>query len=152
ALVAEGYGLTDEGAELELVLDELRGERRAVGELAHILGPVDDGELTARVDQAGIAGLEPAVGREGVARRLVLLEVADEHAGALHLHLAPVADAHLRARHGAADGVGVGLVVALQRDEPARLGGAVDLLEVDAERAEEAERVGAERRSAGQTR
>ena len=44
-----------------------------------------------RVDQAGIAGLEPAVGGDGVARGVVLLVVADEDAGAAHVHLAVVA-------------------------------------------------------------
>ena len=51
--------------------------------------------------------------------------------------------------HGAADRVGIGLGVGLAGDQRRRLGGAVDLLEVDAERAEEAEGVGPERRAAG---
>ena len=51
ALVAERHRLADVGAELQLVLDELRRERRAVGELAHVLGAVDDGEMAARVDR-----------------------------------------------------------------------------------------------------
>ena len=152
ALVAERHRLADEGAEFELVLDELRRERRAVGELAHVLGAIDDGEMPARVDEAGIAGLEPAVRRDGVAGGVLLLVVADEHAGPLHLHLAALADAHLRAGQRAPDGVGIGLVVALQGDEGAGFGGAVDLLQVDAEGAEEAERVGPERRAAGQAR
>src|SRR5581483_5202757 len=118
-----------------------------VAELAHVLGAVDDGELAARVDEAGIAGLEPAVRRHGIAGGLLLLVVAEEHAGALHLHLAALTDAHLRARQAAADRVRIGLLVALQADERARLGGTVDLLQVDAEGAEEAERVGAERRT-----
>src|SRR6266571_161418 len=51
---------------------------------------------------------------------------------------------------GAAHGRGIRLVAGLQRDEPGRLRRAVHLLEVDADRAEEAERVGAERRAAGE--
>ena len=52
ALVAERDRLADVGAEFELVLDELRRERRAVGELADVLGAIDDGELALRVDEA----------------------------------------------------------------------------------------------------
>ena len=48
-----------------------------------------------------------------------------------------------------ADRVGIDLAVRLHRAEPGQLGGAVDLLQVDPDRAEEAERVGAERRAAG---
>src|SRR5205823_10062223 len=44
----------------------------------------------------------------------------------------------------------VRLGVRLERDQAGRLGGAVDLFEVDADRAEESERVGAERRAARQ--
>ena len=149
-LVAERHRFANVGAEFQLVLDELRRERRAVGELAHVLGAIDDGQMPARVDQARIAGLEPAVRRDGVARRLVLLVVAQEHAGALHLHFAALADAHFGAGQRAADGIGIGLVVVLQADQGAGLGGPVDLLQVDAERAEEAERVRPQRRSAAQ--
>ena len=61
-LVAERHGLADERAELQLVLDELRREGGAVAELADILGAVDDDEVALLVEEAGIAGLEPAVG------------------------------------------------------------------------------------------
>ena len=53
----------DVGAELQLVLDELRGEGEAVGELADILGAVDDDEMAVLVDKAGIAGPQPAFRR-----------------------------------------------------------------------------------------
>ena len=151
-LVAERHRLANERAELELVLDELRREWRAVGELAHILGAVDDGQLPARIDEARIARLQPAVGRHGVARRILLLVVADEHAGTLHLDLAAVADAHLHVGDRTPHRVGIGIVVVLERDQPAAFGGPVDLLQVDPEGAEEPERVGAERRAAGQAR
>ena len=52
-------------------------------------------------------------------------------------------------RHRPADRVGIGLGVGLAGDQRRRLGGAVDLLQVDAERAEEAVGVGTERRAAG---
>src|SRR6267143_1667331 len=53
-LMAEGDGLADERAVLELVLEELRGEGRAVGERSHVLGAVDDDEMPARIDEAGV--------------------------------------------------------------------------------------------------
>src|SRR5262249_25545161 len=127
-------------------------ERRAVGELAHVLGAVDDGELPLRVDEAGIASLEPAVLGERVARSLILLVVADEDACTLHLHLAAIPDPHLRAGHRPSNRVRISLLVGLQRDEAATFSSAIDLLEVDTERAEETEGVGAERRAAGETR
>src|SRR5262245_56872635 len=108
--------------------------------------------MAARVEQAGIAGPEPAVLCQRGACGLVLLVVTQEHAGALDLHLALIGDAYLRVRHGPPDGIGIGLVVALQGDEAAGFGRAVDLLEVDAKRAEEPEGVGAQRGTAREAR
>src|SRR5713101_4949919 len=98
ASVAEGHGLANEWAELQLVLDELRREGRAVPKLAHVLGAVDDGELPLRIDEAGVAGLEPAICRGRLARRVVLLVVADENAWPAQVHLAFIVDADLPAR------------------------------------------------------
>src|SRR5215470_4766150 len=122
ALVAEGDRLADEGAELELVLDELRGERRAVGELAHVFGTVDDGKMAARVEETGIAGPEPTVLRQRGTRGLLLLVVAQEHAGPLDQHLALLGDAHFGVGYGPPDGVWIGLVIALEGDEAAGFG------------------------------
>jgi hypothetical protein len=54
--VPEGDRLADERAELELVLDELRREGGAVGQLADVLGAIDDDELALLVEEAGVAG------------------------------------------------------------------------------------------------
>ena len=91
---------------------------------------------------------QPSVG-DRLARRLGLLVIALEHRGRADQHLAVLGDPHLGTRDYPADGLGVGLAVGLQGGEPGELGGAVDLLEVDAERAKEAEGVGPERRAAG---
>ena len=61
--IAKGDRLGDVRAEFELVFDELRARRRAVGELADILGAIDDDEMAAPVDEAGVAGAQPAVRR-----------------------------------------------------------------------------------------
>src|SRR6185503_19805787 len=63
---------------------------------------------------------------------------------------AALGDAYLDAGARRADRIGVGGAVGLHRDEGAHFGGAVDLLQVHAESAEETEGVGAERRAAGQ--
>src|SRR6516165_2813607 len=148
-VVAERDRFADERAEFELVLDELRRERLATVELADVLGAIDDHQVAARIDEAGVAGAQPAVCRHSVAGRLRLLVIALEHAGRAHQHLARGIDAHLDAGADAADGIWIGLGVGLQRDDAAQLGCAVNLLEVDAEGAEETERVGAERRATG---
>src|SRR5437773_7406101 len=150
ALVAEGDRLADERAELQLVLDELRGERRAVPEGADVLGPIDDDQVAARIDEARVAGAEPAVGVDDLARGLLVLEVALEDDGAADEHLSAIGDLDLDARARPAGGRRVRLAARLQRHQARRLGGAVDLLQVDADRPEEAERVGAERRAAGE--
>src|SRR6516162_3920026 len=66
-VVAERDRLADERAEFELVLDELWCERLAAGELADVLGPIDDHQVAARIDYAGATAAPPAVRRHGVA-------------------------------------------------------------------------------------
>ena len=68
AVVAEGDRLLDDGEELELVLDVVRREHRAVGELAHVLGAVDDLQVAVVVEEAGVAGVEVAVGVDRLRR------------------------------------------------------------------------------------
>src|SRR5204863_9929120 len=61
-LVTERHRFADVRAELQLVLDELRRERRAVAQRADVLGAIDDDQMPARVDEPRVAGMEPAVG------------------------------------------------------------------------------------------
>src|SRR6185312_5460287 len=62
---------------------------------------------------------------------------------------ATVVDLDLDARHRPADRIRIGLGVRLAGNQRRRLGRAVDLLEVDAEAAEETVRIRTERRAAG---
>ncbi len=43
-----------------------------------VLGPVDDDEMAARIDEPRVAGPEPAVGIDDLARGLLVLQVALE--------------------------------------------------------------------------
>src|SRR5439155_9931263 len=146
-LIAKGHGFRDERTEFELVFDELRGERGAVGELADILGAGDDGQMAAPVDKAGVAGAEPAVFGDRVPRRVGLLVIALEYCGGADQHLAILGDPDLRARDRPADGIWIRLAVRLQRSQAGKLGGTPDLLDVDPERAKEPESIGPERRA-----
>ena len=90
--VAEHHRLADIRAELELVLDELRSERGAVGELADIARPIDDDQMAAPVEIAGIAGPQPPVLGQRRAALLRLLVIAPEHAARAGQHLAVIGD------------------------------------------------------------
>jgi hypothetical protein len=61
APVAECHRFLDVGEELELVLDVFGREHRAVGQLADVLGAVDDASGARRVEEAGVAGFHEAV-------------------------------------------------------------------------------------------
>src|ERR1700730_8922840 len=148
-IMAEGDGFVDERTEFEFVLQELWREGRTVAELAHFLGAIDDDEVPARIDEAGIARPQPAVGGQRVRARLCLLVIALEHAGGADQHLAALVDPDADAGASPADRIGIGLGIRLQRSHAAQLGRAVDLLQVDAEGAEETKLVGSERRPAG---
>src|SRR5205814_3985812 len=67
--VAEGHRFADEGAELELVLDELRRKGRAVAEFPDVLGAVDDDQMAMRIEKARIARVVPAILAEGIPSR-----------------------------------------------------------------------------------
>src|SRR3546814_9033937 len=66
ALMAEGDGLLDVREELQLVLDVFRGEEPAVIEAADVARPVDDLQMAPVVEEAGVAGVHPAVRRLGL--------------------------------------------------------------------------------------
>ena len=102
------------------------------------------------IDEAGVTRVEPPFAIDHLTGRFLVLQVAGEDARAPHEYFTAVGDLDLDALAWAAHGRGIRLVAGLQRDEPGRLRRAIHLLEVDADRAEEAERVGAERRAAGE--
>ena len=153
APVAEGDRLLDVREELELVLDVLGREQRAVvgaaDDAADVLGAVDDLQVARGVDEAGVAGAVPAVGVEHLGGRGRVLVVLLQQAGRAHQDLAVVGHLDLDALDRHADGVGLRLVVGLQADEDRGLGRAVELLQVDADRAVEGEQVGPDRLARG---
>src|SRR6185436_7319053 len=61
AVLSDADRLTDVGRELELVLQVLRREQRAVSEPTHVAGPVDDAEMPVLVDDPRVTGMDPAV-------------------------------------------------------------------------------------------
>ena len=149
APVADRHRLADVGEEFELVLDVFGREQLAVGEPADVLGAVDDLELPVRLEEPGVAGLDEAVlGQRlpGLGRFVV---IADEHARRLELHLAVRGDAQLDVRRGRADRVRAHRAVGLRGDIEKGLGLAVELLEVEAERAVEGEQFRADRLARG---
>src|SRR5262249_61076880 len=140
ALVAVDHGFADVGIELELVLDVFRREQRTVVEAPDVLGPIDDLEMAALgIDEARVAGMHPSVGSLGLRSLLWVLVVAHAHARRLEQDLAVLGDLDVDADIRLADGVGIDLAVRLSRDVDGGLGLAVELLEVDAERAPEPE-------------
>ena len=150
AAVAVGHHFADVGEELQLVLDVFRREQRAVLELADILGAIDDFQMPGfAVEEAGVAGLHVAVRRHRLLGLGVVLEVADEHAGRLELHLAVIGDAEIDVRQRGPDRVGVDLAVGLRGDVEEGFGLAVELLQVQAERTVEREQVGPDRLAGG---
>src|SRR5204863_7812568 len=104
AVAAKHDSLADVRAELELVFEELRRQRGAVGELADIFCAIDDDKMAASVDQSGIAGLEPAVGGQRLLRRLRVLVVASEDAAGADEDLAGLVDPQIDAAKGASNG------------------------------------------------
>ena len=108
-----------------------------------IPGAVDDLQMPGLVEEAGVAGVDPAV-LDRLPRRLGVLEVALEDAGAAEQYLARLRDLDLHPRHRGADRVEPDVTVPLHGHEHAGLGHAVELLDVDADGAEEDEDLGAE--------
>src|SRR5262249_45576813 len=92
--------------------------------------------MATAVEEARITGVKPALRIDRLAGRLVVLEIAPEHAAATYQHLAAIADLDFDTRARPARAVGVRLVVRLERRQSRELSGTVDLLEVDTQRAE----------------
>ena len=132
---------------LELVFQIFRGEQRAVRELAHILRPVDDLQVAIGIEKPGIARADPTIGGLGLGRRLIVLVIGDENAGALEMDFAIVRDLDLDLRRRSADRIRLDLAIRLQGDEHARFRRSVELFQVDADRAVEIEDVRTDRLS-----
>src|SRR5262249_55006857 len=86
-LVAERHRFLDVGIKLELVLDVFGRKQRAIVEPPHILGAVDDPQVTGTlVNESGIAGTNPTVLGLGIAGLFRILEVPGKYARRLELH------------------------------------------------------------------
>src|SRR5207249_7364386 len=96
-----------------------------------------------------VAGAQPAVLGDRLACRLRLLVVALEDPLRTHQHLAGIVDPQLDPDERAPDRIGIDLAVGLRRAYAGQFGRAVDLLQIDPDRPEEADRISAERRAAG---
>ena len=145
APVAKGNGLLDVGKELQLVFKIFRREQVSIGQPADILGAVDDLQMAFLVEEAGIAGMNPAVRGLGAAGGFIVLVVADEDAGRTVQNLATVGDLDLDPRRRLADRIGADFAVRLGGDVDAGLGLSVELFQVEPERAVEAENLRSDR-------
>src|SRR5229473_1801077 len=143
ARMAHRHRFLDVDAELELVLDVLGGEHRAVLQRGHVLDAIDDDELSIGIEEAGIAGMEPPTAqRRG--RLLRALVVAREEALGADEHLAPIGELDVDAGQRRAHGLQLDSTVPVQGGRRAALGGAVELLEVDTDGPEELHHLGTE--------
>src|SRR5450755_1998513 len=137
ALVAEGHGFLDEGAELELVLDVFRREQGAVAGAAEeppdVLRAVDDLDVPGRVDEAGVTRVIPTVEREDLRGGLRILVVLLQQPGRANHDLAVVENSYLHAFDGHTHRVAARFMVGLQAHEHGGFSRAVELLEVDAD-------------------
>ncbi len=148
AAIAQRHHFLDVREELELVLDVLGGKHGTVVgaalDAAHVFHAVDDLEVAVGVQETGVAGVVPAIGCQHLGGGGGVLVVLLEQASGLDQDFAVVGQLDLHAPDGHAHGVGAGLVVGLQADEHGRFGGAVELLEVDADGAVKSEQVRAD--------
>src|SRR5690606_35302257 len=117
AAVPEADRLAHERKELQLVLEVLRCEERAVGEAADILHAVDDLHVAVLVEVAGVARVVPALGVQRLEGGLRVLVVLLEKPGAADEELALRRELELDPRHRGPDRVGPHLAVRLHADE-----------------------------------
>jgi len=151
APVSEDHGLGNIGAELQLVLDELRAEPVAPRCRRDVLEAVDHHEVALRVEIPGIARVQPPVAP--LARRVARAEIAREDGGVAGDDLSqpigvrPV-DPHLDLGvERDADAVEIHLPLAVQRVGAEQFRLPVELAQRHAEGEEEAERIRPERRT-----
>ena len=81
-LVTEGYCFSNLWEKLEFVFQEFGRVYRAIIELTHVCGPVDDLQLPFLVKVTGITRVHPAIGGLGFCGCLGILVVLYENTGA----------------------------------------------------------------------
>src|SRR5918993_5605740 len=102
--VADGAGLSDGHDRLEGGFEVGRAHVLAPGGDDQLLLPIDDAEVAVVVELADVAGVERSVGIESVGGLARVVEVADEHVASAAQHLAVIAQPHVDAREGPANG------------------------------------------------
>jgi hypothetical protein len=148
-LVAEHHHLGDEGRGGDLVLDRLRGDVLAAGGDEDVLDPVGDAEESLRVDLADVAGVEPPLLVDHLARRLVLVPVPLHDLRPAGEDLAVGVDAQLGAGDGLSHRAELHVSRPVGAEHRRRLGEAVPLEDRETRREEELGDVEGERRPAG---
>ena len=149
--VAVDHRLGDLRLQRQQALDARRRHHVAARILDEVLLAVGDLDVAVGIDQADVAGVQPAVlDRRGGCRLVV--PVAGHHQLAAHQDLAVLGDADLDVGERRADRVELGAVGAVARDDRRRLGLAVALQQAHAERREEHGDLVVERRAAGDER
>ena len=149
APLAEAHGFLDVGKELELVLEILRREQGAVGELAHVFRAVDDLQVPPGIEVTRVAGVEEALRVDCLARRVGPLVVFLHETRRAHQHFPRIGDAHLDPGHGRTHGLELDVARGVHAHRHAGFGHSVELLQVDADGAVEIEQVRTDRLAAG---
>ena len=134
ATISKGHDLVDVRRELEFVLHDLGRKQRTVLERANILHPVDNVQLTVLVQPASVTGVEPAIGVGGALRALHIIVVTQEETRRTHQHFALGTECKLHSGCSRAHGTRLDPAFGLRGNEQARLGRAIELLQVDTHR------------------
>ena len=114
-----------------------------------LLLAVDDADVALAVDGGDVAGVQPAVGVDGLGRLLRVVAVALHHQRPAHEQFAVVGDAQLGRRDGLADGADADAVGRVHRGGAGGLGHAPDLAARQPEGEDELEGLGVDGRGAG---
>src|SRR5262249_5807248 len=115
--VSVGDSLLDVRKKLQLVLEILGREERAVLEAADILGPIDDLQVAILVEETGIPSVDPAVFGLSGGCGLRVLEVRAEDSRAAEEHFAVLRDPNLDVLDRRTDRVRLDAAVGLHADE-----------------------------------
>ncbi len=114
----------------------------------HVLGPVDDDQVTILIEVARVAGAQPAI-VQGLRGGLRVAVVAFHHGWGAHQDFAALIDFDLRLRDGGSDGLEFDIAIPVQHCDPVDLGLSVDLLQIDTQGMEEPEHVRPESSATG---
>ena len=137
------------GLNFEPVFDIVRNIAFALGGVHHVGEAPQHHQMAVGFEIAGVSGMQP-VAVERFAGGFVLLEVSGKHAAGPDQDFAGLTDLNFDARQRPPDRMQPNFVHALDRVVGAAFGLAVELPQLDAERAVEHERILAHRLAAGE--